>query len=92
MAVLYLNLHGFKRINDTLGHSAGAAVLTSVARRLKSLVREEDTVARVGGDEFIIALWQIADASDVSIMAAKLKTSFRKATRSKTTRFPSPQA
>jgi diguanylate cyclase (GGDEF)-like protein len=72
MAVVYLDLDGFKQINDTLGHSAGDAVLVSVARRLKSVVREEDTIARVGGDEFMIALWQVKSASDVSIVAAKL--------------------
>jgi two-component system cell cycle response regulator len=78
MAVIYLDLDGFKHINDTLGHSAGDAVLISVARRLKTLVREEDTVARVGGDEFMITLWQIKNASDVSIVAAKLIESVSK--------------
>src|SRR5258705_5798798 len=64
MAVVYLDLDGFKQINDTLGHGAGDALLKIVARRLESVVREEDTVARVGGDEFMIALWQVANPRD----------------------------
>ena len=72
MAVVYLDLDGFKEINDTLGHSTGDSLLKIVARRLESVVREEDTVARVGGDEFMIALWQVANASDVATVAAKL--------------------
>jgi diguanylate cyclase (GGDEF)-like protein len=72
MAVVYLDLDGFKEINDSLGHSTGDALLKIVARRLESVVREEDTVARVGGDEFMIALWQVANASDVATVAAKL--------------------
>ena len=56
MAVVYLDLDGFKEINNTLGHSAGDALLKMVAGRLVETVREEDTVARLGGDEFIIAL------------------------------------
>ncbi len=72
MAVVYLDLDGFKHINDASGHSAGDVLLKIVARRLESVVREEDTVARVGGDEFMIALWQVANASDAAIVTAKL--------------------
>ena len=72
MAVVYLDLDGFKQVNDTLGHSVGDVLLKIVARRLESVVREEDTVARVGGDEFMVALWQIANASDVATVTAKL--------------------
>jgi diguanylate cyclase (GGDEF)-like protein/PAS domain S-box-containing protein len=54
IAVLFCDLDGFKEINDTAGHAAGDAVLIEAARRLRSTVREEDTVARVGGDEFVI--------------------------------------
>jgi diguanylate cyclase (GGDEF)-like protein len=72
MAVVYLDLDGFKQINDTAGHSVGDALLKIVARRLESVVREEDTVARVGGDEFMIALWQVANASDIATVTAKL--------------------
>ena len=59
MAVMYLDLDGFKQINDTLGHDAGDTLLKMVAARLVAAVREEDTVARLGGDEFMIALWDL---------------------------------
>ena len=60
MAVVYLDLDGFKQINDTLGHGAGDVLLEMVAGRLVATVREEDTVARVGGDEFILSLWHVS--------------------------------
>jgi diguanylate cyclase (GGDEF)-like protein len=62
MAVIYLDLDGFKQINDTLGHGAGDILLKTVAERLVASVREEDTVARLGGDEFILALWHVSGA------------------------------
>jgi len=70
--VIYLDLDGFKLINDTRGHSAGDELLKVVAQRLESVVREEDTVARVGGDEFMIALWHVGSMDDVATVAAKL--------------------
>ncbi|NVN91329.1 MAG: diguanylate cyclase [Desulfuromonadales bacterium] len=69
MAVVFLDLDGFKQINDTLGHGAGDILLKMVAERLVASVREEDTVARVGGDEFILALWHVRD-SDYATSAA----------------------
>jgi len=69
MAVVYLDLDGFKQINDTLGHSAGDVLLKMVAERLVATVREEDTVARLGGDEFIIALWHVS-GTDYAATAA----------------------
>lgn len=72
MAVLYLDLDGFKTINDTLGHAAGDGLLKLVARRLELTVREEDTVARLGGDEFGVALWSVGDVDDASAVAAKV--------------------
>jgi diguanylate cyclase (GGDEF)-like protein len=71
MAVVYLDLDGFKQINDRLGHGAGDILLKMVAGRLVATVREEDTVARVGGDEFILALWQIGDADYAAAAALR---------------------
>ncbi len=55
-AALYLDLDGFKPVNDVFGHQAGDAALTEVARRLSAIVRDVDVLARVGGDEFVILL------------------------------------
>ena len=54
LAVIFLDLDGFKRVNDSLGHAAGDAVLTEVGVRLRSVVREGDSIGRFGGDEFVI--------------------------------------
>ena len=65
MAVMYLDLDGFKQINDTLGHDVGDTLLNLVAARLVAAVRQEDTVARLGGDEFVIVLWELNDDDGV---------------------------
>jgi diguanylate cyclase (GGDEF)-like protein len=72
MAVMYLDLDGFKQINDTLGHDAGDTLLSMVAARLVAAVRQEDTVARWGGDEFVIALWELSHADGVAKLASKV--------------------
>lgn len=61
LAVCYLDLDGFKPINDRHGHAAGDRVLIEVARRLNDAVRVGDTVARIGGDEFVLLLWGLDD-------------------------------
>jgi two-component system cell cycle response regulator len=72
MAVMYLDLDGFKQINDTLGHDAGDTLLSMVAARLVAAVRQEDTVARLSGDEFVIALWKLSHADGVAKLASKV--------------------
>jgi len=72
MAVMYLDLDGFKQINDTLGHDAGDALLCLVADRLVGTVREADTVARLGGDEFMIVLPELSHASDAAELGSKV--------------------
>ncbi len=71
-AVMYLDLDGFKAINDTHGHAYGDEILKQVAQRLVGCARKEDTVARVGGDEFVIVMGNISNVSDTQEPANKL--------------------
>lgn len=71
-AVLYMDLDKFKPINDTLGHPVGDKVLQEVARRLRECVRDDDTVSRQGGDEFVLLLVRLADPRDAARVAEKL--------------------
>ncbi|MDA8412884.1 MAG: EAL domain-containing protein [Desulfobacteraceae bacterium] len=71
-AVLYLDLDRFKIINDTLGHSLGDELLRLVAERLRHTLRETDTIARIGGDEFIILLPSVHDHCDVANLSDKI--------------------
>ncbi len=72
LALLLVDLDGFKGINDKHGHIAGDAVLRQVARRLSASIREIDTVARLGGDEFVIVLPDIRQPADAAVLAARI--------------------
>lgn len=71
-AVLFIDLDGFKAVNDTMGHDAGDYLLVSVSQRLIDSVREVDAVARIGGDEFVVILVNIAERSSIANVANKL--------------------
>jgi diguanylate cyclase (GGDEF)-like protein/PAS domain S-box-containing protein len=72
LAVVFLDLDHFKRVNDTLGHEAGDTLLQVIAQRLLSAVRESDCVARLGGDEFVLLLPNIEQTEDVSVVTNKV--------------------
>ena len=72
LAVMLLDLDGFKEINDTLGHEAGDEVLRAVGKRLDGLLRESDTVARLGGDEFLILVPALSSPEDAGTAAHKI--------------------
>ena len=75
LAILYIDLDKFKPINDSLGHAAGDEVLIAVAKRLRQNVRTVDTIARIGGDEFIVLMESVSNVQDVEAMAEKLNQS-----------------
>ncbi|HOQ24627.1 MAG TPA: EAL domain-containing protein [Bacillota bacterium] len=77
LAVLFLDLDRFKYVNDTFGHEVGDRLIQNIAGRLLSCVREGDTVARFGGDEFILLLPQVARGEDVAKVAKDILESFR---------------
>jgi len=72
LAVMFLDMDGFKRVNDSLGHEAGDQLLTELAARLRSCVRENDSVGRFGGDEFIVLLSALNSPIDVTTVAEKI--------------------
>jgi diguanylate cyclase (GGDEF)-like protein/PAS domain S-box-containing protein len=72
VAVMFLDLDGFKHINDSLGHPIGDRLLQSIAKRLVNCVRGSDTVSRQGGDEFIVLLSEMEQSEDAAIKAARL--------------------
>jgi len=78
IALLFIDIDRFKVINDTLGHNAGDLLLQEVARRLVSCLRSTDSIARQGGDEFVVLLEQFSDAQTLSIVARKIMTALAK--------------
>ena len=77
-ALLYIDLDKFKTINDTKGHAFGDQVLIETALRLKQSIRNSDTVARIGGDEFVLLLENISNKDDVSIMVESIAKALNK--------------
>ncbi|WP_019026208.1 EAL domain-containing protein [Colwellia piezophila] len=76
-AIMFLDLDGFKKINDTLGHTVGDKLLMEVAKRLKTCIRESDTVARMGGDEFVILIEDVDNKRVISKVADKIIDAFQ---------------
>lgn len=78
IALVYIDLDRFKEINDTMGHGVGDQLLKAVGARIKSLLRDSDTLARMGGDEYMILLPDISQAKDVDRVVANLMDTLRR--------------
>ncbi|MBZ0157662.1 MAG: EAL domain-containing protein [Alphaproteobacteria bacterium] len=78
LAIMFIDLDRFKNINDSLGHAAGDQLLKDVAVHLRECLREEDTVARIGGDEYTVLLSSIARAEDIAGVARKILSLFER--------------
>ena len=75
--MLFIDLDGFKAINDTLGHEAGDAVLVEAGRRLTATARKTDTVARLGGDELVVLCTELRECQCVSLVAERVVRALR---------------
>jgi diguanylate cyclase (GGDEF)-like protein len=78
LAVMFMDIDHFKNINDTLGHDVGDELLRVVAARLNTCVRSEDTIARQGGDEFVIVLSEISNPQNAATVAEKIIATMRR--------------
>jgi diguanylate cyclase (GGDEF)-like protein len=81
LALLFLDLDGFKKVNDTMGHAAGDELLRNAARRIKDAVRPHDHVVRLGGDEFLVILEQIEHKMDAAHVAERVVHAFKESFR-----------
>ena len=72
MAILFIDLDDFKEINDSLGHALGDEALRETAKRLSACLRQSDSVARIGGDEFVVILPDLKDPRDAARIADKI--------------------
>ncbi|WP_454734475.1 bifunctional diguanylate cyclase/phosphodiesterase [Cupriavidus pauculus] len=77
VAVMFVDLDHFKRVNDTLGHRTGDQLLVAAAERLTSLVRDGDTIARFGGDEFVVLLAEVTSPLECRLLAERIVEEFR---------------
>jgi len=76
LALLFIDLDRFKHVNDSLGHAAGDSLLQQLAHRLKGVVRADDTVARISGDEFVVLLDNVESGENVSVVVRKIMGTF----------------
>jgi diguanylate cyclase (GGDEF)-like protein len=81
VALLFLDLDGFKGVNDTLGHPAGDELLQNAAQRLKLAVRPHDNVVRLGGDEFVVIVENVVDTADIAHVADRILQAFEESFR-----------
>ena len=86
--VMFLDLDDFKRVNDRFGHQAGDELLVEIATRLQHVVREVDTLARVGGDEFVIVFEDVNSQDAVEVLAERVKAQFSEPAQVEKHRLP----
>ena len=87
VGVLYVDIDGFKQVNDDLGHAAGDGVLCEIGARLTAAVRESDTLARLGGDEFLVVCEDLDDDREVHEVADRVRDCFDEAFEAEGRRF-----
>jgi diguanylate cyclase (GGDEF)-like protein len=90
VGLLFLDLDGFKSVNDTFGHATGDELLRVVVERIQEEIRSGDTVARVGGDEFVVVLPNISHADEAALIAKRLASALRRSHRLGTNTIRAP--